>query len=67
MLDRPINKLVLLVESSDGRPRFPDEEPEEPAASHKMKRNIVQLNYTETLRRRTVLFKIMNMFIGGPC
>ncbi|KAJ7392027.1 hypothetical protein OS493_014965 [Desmophyllum pertusum] len=30
VLKRPINKLVLLVESSEGRPGSPDEEPEEP-------------------------------------
>ena len=32
VLERPINKLVLLLESFDGRPSFPDEEPEEPIA-----------------------------------
>ena len=29
VLDRPVNKLVLLLESPEDRPRIPDEEPEE--------------------------------------
>ena len=29
VLDRPVNKLVLLLESPEGRPGIPDEEPEE--------------------------------------
>ena len=29
LLDRPVNKLVLLLESPKDRPGIPDEEPEE--------------------------------------
>ena len=30
VLDRPVNKLVLLLESPEDRPGIPDEEPEKP-------------------------------------
>lgn len=33
-LERPVNKLVLLVEAQE-RPGFPDEEPEEPSLNRK--------------------------------